>query len=438
MITYASDSLMMTTKVQCTEDDGADLDDLLRKNEYDGDVWTSLTNDPSKSSFAFLSSSPSLLNQAGSTQPSPECTSGAAAIVSDCAIESISIDKEIRKEVTPSSPSNPPITITAREEDEDDYWFMPPPAQPGDFLNIAAKRVPRKSILKKASSYGNFDGCVPTHICCTHQSQQKKFVVMDSEANATLRVGMRKRSSLMTFSTASASSIQSETSVGSSYDLGIEELSSLIYSPQSPKISQVEKSKIENIPVMPIMPTLTTGADATSSSSATGSSLGMSSGSSSRKINRSVSFTSVDVREYARTVGDNPACHSGPPLSLDWSYSKKYEQPKTLDEYETEKKAEQDQNFYKLRSVNKYRRRNMLSFHWGHSEEEMKNARRETKKLQRQRSLTQLLLPLHMTQEAFINFERFVAKKRGMAESRKQELQRLSRELSLSNSNKST
>jgi hypothetical protein len=41
--------------------------------------------------------------------------------------------------------------------------------------------------------------------------------------------------------------------------------------------------------------------------------------SNSNKNNKlrrnSVSFHSVDVREYDRTVGDNPSCRSGPPVS---------------------------------------------------------------------------------------------------------------------------
>jgi hypothetical protein len=30
---------------------------------------------------------------------------------------------------------------------------------------------------------------------------------------------------------------------------------------------------------------------------------------------RSVIFTAIEIREYARTVGDNPSCSSGPPIS---------------------------------------------------------------------------------------------------------------------------
>ena len=40
------------------------------------------------------------------------------------------------------------------------------------------------------------------------------------------------------------------------------------------------------------------------------------SGHSTESSTSSVSFRSVEVREYDRTVGDNPSCGSGPPVSL--------------------------------------------------------------------------------------------------------------------------
>lgn len=37
--------------------------------------------------------------------------------------------------------------------------------------------------------------------------------------------------------------------------------------------------------------------------------------SSRRCRSQSVLFTAIEIREYARTVGDNPSCSSGPPIS---------------------------------------------------------------------------------------------------------------------------
>jgi len=39
------------------------------------------------------------------------------------------------------------------------------------------------------------------------------------------------------------------------------------------------------------------------------------------KMKRNVSFTSLDVREYSITLGDNPSVRKGPPISLSWNYS---------------------------------------------------------------------------------------------------------------------
>jgi len=55
-------------------------------------------------------------------------------------------------------------------------------------------------------------------------------------------------------------------------------------------------------------------------------------GSKMKRVSSNVSFQSVDVREYGRTLGDNPSCMSGPPISLDWSYSKTT--PVCINEYE--------------------------------------------------------------------------------------------------------
>lgn len=62
--------------------------------------------------------------------------------------------------------------------------------------------------------------------------------------------------------------------------------------------------------------------------------------------------------------------------------------------------------------MNKYKRRNLLAFQWGHSEDELKEARSHTKKMQRQRSMTQLLQPVYMAEEVIIDIRNFIAKKK--------------------------
>ena len=47
---------------------------------------------------------------------------------------------------------------------------------------------------------------------------------------------------------------------------------------------------------------------------------------------RKLQFSTIEVREYNRTLGDNPACTCGPPTQLDWDYAVTCNT--TLDEYE--------------------------------------------------------------------------------------------------------
>jgi hypothetical protein len=382
--------------------------------------------------------SPILASEEGCLQDANSDVSTAAASQLPPPTAAAAAEKEsgpVIKQAIISSPT--PRSPILAEEDEDDeglgHWINPPPAQPGDFLNNSVRRVPSKSILKKVSSYGNFDAPI---------SPGKSSPRRNSEESAAMKMG-KKKSSFLNFSMGSTNSNHSEISGGSSYGVGVGlDLgdSSSIHSPRS--LSVVSKSKItcavdENSvhpPIvanfLPQIPVLTSNAeDADRAAGLTSNSSDLS--SSGKKMNRSVSFHSVDVREYDRTIGDNPSCRSGPPVSLDWSYSKKYEQPKALDEYEREREPDRVKNLRGLH-INKYRRRNLLSFNWGHSEEDMKSARQETKKLQRQRSLTQTLLPFHLAHEAFISVKDFVAKKRGEAESPKQELERVTSELAKS------
>lgn len=271
----------------------------------------------------------------------------------------------------------------------------PTPAKPGDFLNTSMKRVPSKSILKKVSSYGNFDATASVSSYKTNRSPRRKSSSMDAETGAAMRMGSRK-TSFLNMSTGSVSSNRSAISGGSSYGVGLDlgDSSSMVHSPRSrsASICPVDENSVQagsSIPPLPFQ----SSSDAEDADRAAGSasnSLDLSRGSSKKMI-RSVSFCSVDVREYDRTIGDNPSCRSGPPLSLDWSYSKKYEEPKALEQYELERQ-DRARSLRELH-VTKYRRRNLLSFNWGHSEEEMKSARKETRKLQRQRSMTQTHFP---------------------------------------------
>lgn len=49
---------------------------------------------------------------------------------------------------------------------------------------------------------------------------------------------------------------------------------------------------------------------------------------------KSVSFSKITIREYNVIAGDNPACSSGPPISLGWEYNRTYDEEYPVDVYE--------------------------------------------------------------------------------------------------------
>mmetsp|Transcript_4834 Transcript_4834/g.10187 ORF Transcript_4834/g.10187 Transcript_4834/m.10187 type:complete len:171 (-) Transcript_4834:131-643(-) len=55
-----------------------------------------------------------------------------------------------------------------------------------------------------------------------------------------------------------------------------------------------------------------------------------------KKQRKSVGFNQVEIREYSQCIGDNPSCHCGPPISLDWKY-KRQTRRLSLDNYEAER-----------------------------------------------------------------------------------------------------
>lgn len=121
-----------------------------------------------------------------------------------------------------------------------------------------------------------------------------------------------------------------------------------------------------------------------------------------KRVTSNVSFQSVNVRVYDRTLGDNPSCMSGPPISLDWSYSKATDH--CIDEYEGSRTPKRN-NSVPMR-MNKFKRERLLKSKLGYSDEEIETAKREKKKVQRSRSLTQLISPFWRIEHACQSLKR--------------------------------
>ena len=62
--------------------------------------------------------------------------------------------------------------------------------------------------------------------------------------------------------------------------------------------------------------------------------------------------------------------------------------------------------------MGKYKRRSILLNEWGIGEDELKERRKETRKIQRQRDLTRALLPVHLVHEILVNVKKHVKSSR--------------------------
>lgn len=287
------------------EEDDRDLDQLLFLGDTSGVGAPSSPPSPksvSPSSSTPLSSS-SFENNASSSSPAAATTAVAS----------------------PSPPSQiTPILASEEERDGDDgglgHWVLPAPALPGDYLNGSLHRVPSKSILKKVSSYGNFDSSRGGG-SSTGGRTRRLSIALDSsstsQASGSIRGGGRfhNRSQVSdeppfsSLLSADGSTIKSnkktsflsltslDSNQGQPHNQGGEQIGwdleddGVASSPMYRGVTMAEEESLPSIP---------NSHDASDSSS---------------KMRRNVSFHAVDVREYDRTVGDHPGCRSGPPVS---------------------------------------------------------------------------------------------------------------------------
>lgn len=114
------------------------------------------------------------------------------------------------------------------------------------------------------------------------------------------------------------------------------------------------------------------------------------------KLRRQVSFDKIQVREHRRTIGDNPSCSYGTPVSLDWESLQL--EDLSFDAYETHKYSANNGRRGRPRSLremhlNHYQRRNLLQLE-GYSLEEIKAQKKVTNKDRKQREATRLLAQL--------------------------------------------
>lgn len=96
------------------------------------------------------------------------------------------------------------------------------------------------------------------------------------------------------------------------------------------------------------------------------------------KPRHSVKFDNIVIREYERTVGDNPSCSRGPPISIGWAYIIAHEYP--IDDYELLIKAPKrsKKEFHLSADI----RTHLLMDEWDCTDEDIRKARREVTYIQ--------------------------------------------------------
>ena len=108
-----------------------------------------------------------------------------------------------------------------------------------------------------------------------------------------------------------------------------------------------------------------------------------------------VKFASIQVRDYEVTLGDNPSCSYGPPISLDWDYEEK--EPICIDQYEETRDPRR--KMYQMHMLSR-QRSNLLKVTNGTTDDEMEMVMEEMRKIQKERNMTKIGLPFSKVEEA--------------------------------------
>lgn len=125
---------------------------------------------------------------------------------------------------------------------------------------------------------------------------------------------------------------------------------------------------------------------------------------SESRRNRHVAFGDVELRRYFITLGDNPSCRIGPPVSLGWEYEEFTTLP--VDDYETIRQPKRRSRLHQL-VLNMYQRQGIMN-RIGIDPEEIESIEKEMKRIQRQRSITAALAPFSKVEEVMASAGRKV------------------------------
>lgn len=121
---------------------------------------------------------------------------------------------------------------------------------------------------------------------------------------------------------------------------------------------------------------------------------------------KTVSFQSVEIREYETTLVDNPACRNGPPIGLSWNYH----QADAIEFFDYESSRIFTRRSPRQLIIPKTYRQNVLKGK-GHSEEEFKRIKKEVKKVRSSRNMTNMFGSMFEVKEALEDAGRSIKKK---------------------------
>lgn len=115
----------------------------------------------------------------------------------------------------------------------------------------------------------------------------------------------------------------------------------------------------------------------------------------------SVSFSNLQIREYDVTLGDNPSCSYGPPVSLGWDYSDTEVVP--LEKYERARSNKFPRRKPRQLVLSYNVRKYLLLKTAGYTKAELREAMEEVKRIKHERKMTDMMLPLDEVMEGVID-----------------------------------
>eukprot|EP00566_Odontella_aurita_P014813 CAMPEP_0113582972 /NCGR_PEP_ID=MMETSP0015_2-20120614/32233_1 /TAXON_ID=2838 /ORGANISM="Odontella" /LENGTH=341 /DNA_ID=CAMNT_0000487747 /DNA_START=49 /DNA_END=1074 /DNA_ORIENTATION=+ /assembly_acc=CAM_ASM_000160 len=119
---------------------------------------------------------------------------------------------------------------------------------------------------------------------------------------------------------------------------------------------------------------------------------------SKNSVNRNISFSSIEIREYSITLGDHPNCSYGPPVSLGWEYN----DVGTVDmeKYDASKMSSSTQSKKRMVRTLSWNQRQELLKMKGFTQIEIDASMKEVERMKMKRSVTKALKVTGRTEEA--------------------------------------